>query len=298
MITLNKLMRKTLTAIRGSLRSTTYPLRKDCHQNKNIVACVFSTGEHSEEQSIASIKKQPLPIIRIELIKNVCPISAASNAAIDMTQGTDYLLWVDADMILKPDCLASLVKLMSPHTLYALAPLKDPVFGKVGYIKLLNMQIVRQLDLKFRDVLGCDIDFCNQARVLDPSIQIESYTLLRRPLGLHHPTYTARELFRKNQIEKKKRDNVISAKLLLKMAWLYLKSGNAVLLAGILGEIMPNPDKSTGESTPKSGLQAWDQARMILGDVPEELTFGFSDLKDQSRRSIKNAFDLFRLLHN
>lgn len=261
------------------------------------MTCIFSTGEHTEPACLKSVQKQFHALSTIEIIKNISPISAASNIALDLAQSADFLLWVDADMILDSHCAAKLLRLVSPQTLYAVATLNDPVFGKVGYIKLLNMQIVRRLNLRFRDMLGCDVDFCNQARALDPSIQIESYTLLRRPLGLHHPTYTARELFRKNQIEKKKRGNVISRRLLLRMTWLYLKNGNPVLLAGILGEIIPNPDQTTGESTPESGLQAWDKARCILGDIPDDITFGFSDIRKGLTPSIHSIFELFKLIH-
>jgi hypothetical protein len=195
---------------------------------------------------------------------------------LEIAHDFDYLLWVDADMILYPQCTQRLIGLMRPDTLYAIGTLMDPVFGKVGYIKLLNMNIVRRLNLHFRDVLGCDVDFCRQAKEKDLTITPETYTLLREPLGLHHPTYTAKELFRKNQIEKKKRGNRTDARLLFMLTKKYLASSNPVLLAGMLGEILPNPDPSEGESIPASGLHLWDTVKKLLNDIPDDLTFGFS----------------------
>jgi len=295
MIIRNKLTPKALKAIQGSLRSFTYPLRNRAYQHKNIVACVFSTGERTEAQSIESVKRQSLPVTRIEIIKNVTPMHEAFNRMFEVAKDADYILCVDADMILHRNCTRRLLSLARPDTLYCLGTLLDPVLGKVGYIKLLNMDIVQRLGIKFQNVHGCDVDFNNQAANLDPSIQVETYTLTRRIRGIHRPTYTAKEIFRKNQIEKKKRGNIISCRLVLRMSWLYLKSGNPVLLAGILGEIMSNPDISSGEVNPESGLLAWDKARCILGDIPEDLTFGFPDIKRGFFPSIKHLFELFKL---
>lgn len=259
------------------MRSSLAHFRKKNQEQKSVVACVFSTGERTEKQCLASIRSQTIPVSRIKLIRGVEPISAASNHALGLARDADLLLWVDADMILYPHCNEHLLRLMTSDALYAVAPLLDPVFGKVGYIKLLNMHIVRKLDLHFRDRLGCDVDFCRQTRERDPSITLETYTLSRKPLGLHHPTYTARELFRKNQIEKKKRGNNADARLLSMLVHKHLQSPSKVLLAGILGEILPNPDTSGGESTPQSGLLHWNKVNELLGDISEDVTFGFSD---------------------
>lgn len=268
---------KALVGVKGSMRWHLLSARHEAGRHQSIIACVFSMGERTEARSIESLHKQTLKPSHIELIRNVSPISAASNFALEKAQGFDHLLWVDADMILYPHCTESLLKLVQPDTLYSVGTLLDPVFGKVGYIKLLNMHIVRALNLSFRDVLGCDVDFCRQAKKRDSALAIESYTLLRKPLGVHHPTYTARELFRKNQIEKKKRGNKTDAKLLGMLARKYHADPNPVLLSGMLGEILPNPDLSNGESGLGSGLDLWETVRTILKDIPEDLSYGFPD---------------------
>jgi hypothetical protein len=277
MPTVSPFVTKLLIGLRGSIKLR-LPLvwHKSPHAS-SIVACIFSIGERTEAQVIESLHKQSLPLSHIELVNNISPISTASNRALEIARDSDYLLWVDADMILYAHCTEDLMRLMRPDTLYAVGTLMDPVFGKVGYIKLLNMYIVRRLNLRFRDVLGCDVDFCRQAQEKDRNITLETFTLLREPLGVHHPTYTAKELFRKNQIEKKKRGNRTDAKLLLMLARKHLASSNPVLLAGMLGEILPNPDQSEGESVPESGLHHWDMAKRLLKDIPDDLTYGFSN---------------------
>jgi hypothetical protein len=272
----SSLLHKLLIGIRGSLSSRTFVFRRQQYLSKKIVACVFSVGERTEGLSISSINKQVLPVSRVELVKNISPISTASNMIFDRANDADFVLWVDADMILFENCTQRLVTLARSDTLYSVAPLLDPVFGTVGYIKLLNMHMVKELNIRFRDVLGCDKDFCTQARDKNPKILIESYEFPRRILGIHHPTYSARELFRKNQIERKKRGNVMDRKLLSNLIQLYSETRSPVLLAGIMGELLPSPDISPGESHPQSGLDNWDSLLPILKYMPDEQEFGFT----------------------
>lgn len=161
---LSSLFKKIVVGLHGSLHANLPAVRLKKTGEKTINACIFSIGERTEAQAIASLQNQTLPLSHIELIKNVCPISAASNHALDLAYNADFLLWVDADMVLYANCTEHLVRLIRPDTLYAVAPLIDPVFGNVGYIKLLNMHIVKRLNMRFREVLGCDVDFCRQAQ--------------------------------------------------------------------------------------------------------------------------------------
>jgi hypothetical protein len=108
-------------------------------------------------------------------------------------------------------------------------------------------------------------------------VRNEAYTILRRAPGHHRPTYTARELFRKNQIEKRKRGNRINGRLLRSMRKKYYETGSRVLLAGILGETLPNPDTSLGEVDPYGGLHNWPRAEEIMGPVPDDLEYGFDE---------------------
>lgn len=268
---------KLFIGLHGSLRCLTYPLRRREMLSRRIVACVFSIGERTEQDALASVKRQSVPIHHIELIRDVAPISAASNRALDLAKDFDYLLWVDADMILADRCAERLLMLMKDDVLYALAPLEDPVFGRVGYIKLVNMAVVRSLGLRFRDVLGCDIDLCSQVRAGGKGLKPEIYTFPRYPLGIHHPTYTARELFRKCQIERKKRGNTPDMKILGNLVRSYERTGSPVLLAGILGEILPNRDPAGGESGPRSGMASWELVRDLLGRIPDTETYGFPE---------------------
>ena len=251
----------------------TFPLRRDEYLSKKIVACVFSVGERTEEQSISSVKRQKLPVSRIEVIRNVSPISAASNRVFDLASDSDYVLWVDADMILYENCTEYLIRLAKKNVLFATGGLIDPVFGVIGHVKLLNMRLAKKLDIRFRNVLGCDIDFYEQAKNKDNKI-IPTYGVMRKILGIHHYSYTAQELFRKTQIRKKKMGKSIDKNLVLSLARKYSQTDNSVLLAGILGAILPNPDNLQRESSPESGLENWDIVSSLFGCSLEHQVFG------------------------
>ena len=48
----------------------------------------------------------------------------------------------------------------------------------------------------------------------------------KKAFGIHHPAYTAKELFRKMQIWRKKRGNQVDSELLLLLSTKYRESGN------------------------------------------------------------------------
>jgi hypothetical protein len=271
-ITLKDVLRAQLSILKRDLYVASFPLRKDAFLQKKIVACVFSIGERTEEQSIQSIARQKLPVSRIEVIRNVSPISAASNRVFDLASDADYVFWVDADMILYQNCTEYLIRLAKTNVLFTAGGLIDPAFGVVGWVKLLNMNLAQELGIRFRNVLRCDVDFQKQALERNENV-IPRYGNAKKILGVHHCSYTAKELFRKAQIWRKKKGNRVDKKLLRSLTKKYCETGNKVLLAGIIGTIVPNPDDSDGESFPESGLANWPIVSGLLGSHSDDSVF-------------------------
>jgi len=269
------LLRAIISELEKKFYVSTFPLRKERYLSKKIVACVFSVGELTEEQSILSIKRQRLPVSRIEMIRNVTPISAASNRVFDVASDADYVLWVDADMILYENCSSYLIRLARRNALFTAGGLIDPVFGVIGWVKLLNMNLAKALEIRFKNVLRCDLDFCSRATRKNDNV-IPVYGTHRKILGTHHGSYTAKDIFRKTQIWRKKANNILDKDLLLSLTKQYLRTSNTVLLAGILGTILPNPDDSQCESSPESGLENWDAVSMLLEHGLQHESFGLS----------------------
>jgi len=255
-ITLTDVLRAQLFILKRAFYAATFPLRRHMFVEKKVVACVFSTGERTEEQSILSVKRQKYPVSRIEVIRNVSPISAASNRVFDLASDADYVLWVDADMLLYEHCTEYLIRLAKTNVLFTAGGLIDPAFGVVGWVKLLNMNLAKALGIRFRNVLRCDVDFQRQALEKDENV-VPRYGNAKKILGVHHGSYTAKELFRKAQIWRKKKSNRVDKDLLRLLIKKYCETGNRVLLAGIMGTLLPNPDNSDGESFPESGLANW-----------------------------------------
>lgn len=271
-ITLKDVLRAQLSILQRDLYAATFPLRRHVFLQKKIVACIFSTGERNEEQSILSVKRQRFAVSRIEVIRNVSPINVASNRVFDVASDADYVLWVDADMILYQHCTEYLIRLAKTNALFTAGGLIDPAFGVVGWVKLLNMNLAQELGIRFRNVLRCDVDFQKQALERDENV-IPRYGNAKKILGVHHCSYTAKELFRKAQIWRKKQGNRVDKKLLRSLTKKYCETGNKVLLAGIVGTILPNPDDSDGESFPESGLANWPVVSGLLGSHSDDSVF-------------------------
>lgn len=273
---LSELIRTQISIFERQLYVSTFPLRQKKYLSKKVVACVFTVGERTERQAISSIERQKMPVSRIEVVRNITPMSAAFNHMLDVASDADYVLHVDADMVLYEGCTAYLLRLAKRRVLWSVGGLIDPVFGVVGYVKLLNMALTKSLGIRFRDVLRCDIDFYEQAKQIDNSI-ITKYGTIHKILGTHHCSYTAEELFAKTQIWRRKMGNAIDKSLLRSLTEKYCRSGNTVLLAGLLGTVLPNPDYSPGESSPKSGLENWEAVSSLLKDGLVDRLFELPD---------------------
>jgi hypothetical protein len=259
------------------LYAALYPFRRKSCCSKTIVACIFSVGERTEEDAVNSVKGQTFPVTRIELIKNIAPISKALNRVFDIASDADYVLLVDADMILYNYCLDALLRFARKDVLYSVGELTDPVMGNIGHVKLLNMALAKSSGLRYREVLGSDFDLIKQAERLGSGIIPMCGSSMKKILGIHHPTYTAKELFRKMQIWRKKRGNRTDKELLTSLVRKYRESDNRLLLYGILGLIISNPDKSSGESYPESGLDNWEAAQQLFGKIDEDEVYGYPE---------------------
>ena len=71
--------------------------------------------------------------------------------------------------------------------------------------------------------------------------------------------------------------NRTDKELLTSLVRKYRESGNRLLLYGILGLIINNPDRSSGESYPESGLDNWEVAQQLFGKIDEDEVYGFPE---------------------
>ena len=73
--------------------------------------------------------------------------------------------------------------------------------------------------------------------------------------------------------------NTIDKNLLRSLIKKYCQTDNTVLLSGILGTILSNPDDSQCESSPESGLERWDIVSSLLENGLEHQFFGLRHYK-------------------
>jgi hypothetical protein len=178
------------------------PARKESRQrikppavNKDrptVGVIIFTCGEPQFEACWQSINAQTLGPDRIDVVRDVYPISAAFNEALRLLT-CDYAVTLDADIVLDPDALEMLYKDISSSddNVFAIGyRLRDPYYGSIGFIKIYKSSLLRSR--KVHDKCGFD-------RLLLQELSDEGYTMLRRAetLGVHLPNPTPEQLFKR-----------------------------------------------------------------------------------------------------
>lgn len=121
------------------------PFKKSV-QASDITAIVITCGETTYEQCISSVNSQSVPV-KAETIRNVHPLSASLDAALDCCD-TKWLLMVDADTLLKPHCIEVMRRYLKPGVGMVVANLYDKVYGVIGFLRLIDAETLR--NHKFR----------------------------------------------------------------------------------------------------------------------------------------------------
>lgn len=110
----------------------------------DVTAVILSLGESTLAECEAALDAQTcVPAQRIHVLDEVMGFHAAFNSGADQVT-TEFLLQVDADMILDPDCVEVLRGAMSPQSGASLGLLDDPVLGAIQGIKMFRTELVRR----------------------------------------------------------------------------------------------------------------------------------------------------------
>ena len=174
-------------------------LREGKNQNKNdrhgsgddITAVICTVGENTLPDCLRSIENQILQPGKIEIIRDIAPMSQAFNEMLARVS-TRYFVHVDADMILAPDCVEEMYKAIRQRdtVFMSSAYLKDDLVGKIPSIKMFDRNIIA--NTRYRDIIGCDRDF--EARVMAQGF---STVTLNRTLGRHLSGASKKAAFQK-----------------------------------------------------------------------------------------------------
>ena len=194
---------------------------------------VLTVGDPAFEVCLEALHKQEGPPFKLDIIRKVCPFSAAAQAMIDRCR-TSYFIQVDEDMVLAPDAVASMENVM------AAAP--DDVgmicfhlFDEDRGLPIQGVKIYRTALMKslmFQDVKASEMDLLAQMGrlgiqwILHPDVK-----------GQHGTVYTPDTIYRryKTLYEKDIRQwNVLTSDIRRK-ADAFRQTGDPLQLFALLG---------------------------------------------------------------
>ena len=166
--------------------------RMTSNKDKPTIGVIIVTcGEPQFEACWHSVNAQSLGPDRIDIVRNVYPMSAAFNEVLRLLT-CDYAVTVDADMVLDPHALETLYNDInaSEDNVFGIGyRLRDPYYGSIGFIKIYKSSLLRSRRVH---------DECGYDRVLEKELNKEGYLMLRRveTLGAHLPNPTPEQLFK------------------------------------------------------------------------------------------------------
>jgi hypothetical protein len=165
----------------------------------DVTAVVLSLGEPYVARALESVAAQSQPPHDVIVVEHVSPFHRAIGEAARRVS-TPFFLQVDADMVLDPDCLASLRAAMDARTGITCGRLRDPMIGPVVGVKLFRTELARAIGM--RDSVVSDTDFKDallragwEVRYLGGSTDDAGRSA--RTVGEHLPDYTPAYTFRK-----------------------------------------------------------------------------------------------------
>lgn len=161
--------------------------------DEEITAVVLTLGEPSFDRCIEALEAQSVqPAHRVVVGPEVRDgFHAAFNHGVSLVE-TEYVLQLDGDMLMDPDCVQILKGGMEANTGVSLGLLEDPLLGNIQGIKLFRTEVFRQKP--FPPTLTTDTD-----RIRDFGQEGYEIALVQRSkpayghspdvLGHHQPPY-------------------------------------------------------------------------------------------------------------
>jgi hypothetical protein len=122
-----------------------------------VAAFVLTLGERTTARALASLESQTLPIDEVVVVDGIRPFHRAFNAGVQRTTAS-FVLQVDSDFVLDPECAQTLREGMTPQVGITAAPLRDPLIGPVCGVKLFRRECLAPSPL--RDTIAPEVDLC------------------------------------------------------------------------------------------------------------------------------------------
>ena len=183
-------------SVSGRRQDSSQRTKKITAMNKEtptIGVIIVTCGEPQFEACWHSVNAQSLGPDRIDVVRDVHPMSAAFNEVLRLLS-CDYSVKVDADMVLDPHALETLYNDInsSEDNVFGIGyRLRDPYYGDIGHIKIYKSSLLRSRTVN---------NECGYDSVLVKELNEEGYLMLLRAetLGVHLPNPTSEELFKRS----------------------------------------------------------------------------------------------------
>jgi hypothetical protein len=164
-----------------------------------VSAVVLSVGEPYTQRAIESLGAQTVPIKKVVVVENVSPFSRAVNQGAGQVE-TPFFAQVDADMILDPGCVETLLGAVRDDTAIVVGELRDALAGRAVGVKLFRTSCFQQA--RMPDSIAQDTDFAaHLERRGWRVVYVVGADGDRPALGEHRPDYTPGYTYRKLLVE-------------------------------------------------------------------------------------------------
>jgi hypothetical protein len=177
----------------GLHRPPSAPIDRKAPFCTDVTALVFTCDPSPLlEECLAAVRSQTLPARRIEIVRNVMPISRAFQEGLDRVE-TPYFVSVDDDMILHPRCFEQLHYLLtrSSNRAEVVLGLEDPLLGIIQGIHFYRTSAVAPIGFHPCDEKGPERRLSRKLRAAG----YETLADISIVAGRHHPVYTPLEVF-------------------------------------------------------------------------------------------------------
>lgn len=169
----------------------------------DVSGLILSIGENTTNRAIKSLENQTFQCNEIIRVDNVTPFYKAINKGISLVK-TKFFIQCDADMILDPDCLETMLKFFRKDVGVVIALLSDELLGAVQAIKLFRTDCLKKV--KFSNNISPDTECINHLRKLGWTYVFAKrarsrFGHSRDVLGVHNPQYTPMYTFEKFKVE-------------------------------------------------------------------------------------------------
>ena len=173
----------------------------------DITAVVLSIGEETTARAIESAARQRLPPKEIITVRNVSPFYKAMNFGASRVT-TEFFVQVDSDMILDDNCLEDLRACMREEVGLVLGSLRDPLMGRIGWVKMFRTQCFKAV--QYKDLVSQDLVFKDDIAKIGWNTVVAIRPLSGAPsefwhtFGEHRPAYTPHYTYSKYLVKGRK----------------------------------------------------------------------------------------------